>query len=633
MRIVRLAASNFKGQNFNHGLKPVTLITGRNSAGKSARLEALNLAALGYIPADPNPIKSARQIYDLYSSGNPMRVGFETDGVLSNDLSTMRTWTEERGSVRYAGPDGPVLPDLALDPARYFQLTGPARLALLFKSQAAGSGLTTESVRATVVANLKNIKLESNTPASEVVISEAVNLANPVARASEINSAQDYLEVVMDIFKTRKLGTDQSVKRMQQTLQGMTQARSEAAPLPDAEAKLVSARARLQEANAEVTRIETLLTECRRQWREADALAKLAPEAEAMNAELAEKESELAALGTVAEPDEAGLSEKQRITNALASKANQAATEVARLEADLHRVKRDDKCHACGQSIKKLQAKVAAELAAKLTEAAKASLEVGAEYAAAEKESGQKAVEVSDQRAVQSQAMRLVQAVSSLQNKLANVGKATEAAGKLPVIGDHGIVLNMELMSAKAAADNAKKAEYLAQCEARLLLAAKADAAARARAADELDKARVEAEIFGEAVKMLATLRAELVTRAIRPLVGRMNELCGPILPHAVDYLDGEIMLGSWSHRTASDSEKLAIYAAMCLALATESPIRLAVISRFESFDEDRGLAVVKLVTDLIAAEKLDQCILVEVGHGRLSRLQDACPDLGVINI
>lgn len=72
--ITKIIGTNFKGGNFEQPLARLNLLVGANGTGKSARIQALMLAVMGYIPGGA---KKNQEIIDTYGSAWAMNVGVE----------------------------------------------------------------------------------------------------------------------------------------------------------------------------------------------------------------------------------------------------------------------------------------------------------------------------------------------------------------------------------------------------------------------------------------------------------------------------------------------------------------------------------------------------------------------------
>lgn len=620
MRIRQLTAANFKGQTFTEALAAVTLWTGQNSKGKSSRAEALAAAVLGYVPGYS---KKPSDVHGLFASGATMAAGYITDagGAVS------RKWESRGGSVKYTGPEESELPAVALDPQEaFFKLSGPERAKFLFAASGAAKRLDAKALERTVTANLKNVKLDENTEQTEAAVAELVEWV----LARKPAEPQEWLEGLVADAKEKFKAAKQNCDRLDKTSQGNAQAADAGDPAPqDAEARLAAARDELAKAEAVATRLETELNAARRAYNEAKAIADGAVDETAARAELARLEGEaarLAAATATEVSDREELSAWHVAANADAvANAKQAAAcrELDRVKGELAHAESEKTCPTCGQSteaIKKAIVKALKEEVVGLQAAAQAATEKWGE-AKAEQERLNALYRAANDKVRQHQDdskeyKRVVMLKEAVAAKLAANAKSAEAAAKLPAMLAEGVDLKQRHADQQAVVADKREAVSAWSVAANRLTAERAESAQRARVSEEQAKARAFKAVCKEFVDMLATLQAELTEKAVGPIVARMNELCGPVLPHKVEFRDGELAFGGWSHKTASDSEKLLVYAALSVALAADSPVKLCVVGRLESFDGVKKAALAKLLVDLVAAGKIDQAVLVEVDAG-----------------
>lgn len=124
--IQTLSLSNLKGTSREVRLEPLTIITGRNHAGKSAILDALTLGFLGYIPA----LGKTNSATFRLASGKSMAVELTA----ADGRKVSRTWTAKGNGVT-AKTDGTedLLPSALaiLDPRAFIAANAKSRLAML----------------------------------------------------------------------------------------------------------------------------------------------------------------------------------------------------------------------------------------------------------------------------------------------------------------------------------------------------------------------------------------------------------------------------------------------------------------------------------------------------------------------
>jgi hypothetical protein len=618
MRITRLYFQNFKGRSLELEIAPVTLLTGENAAGKSACLEALALAWCGYASVDGKQVNAHRDVYDLYgSNGNDMLVGFETDA----KVTVERRYRLRDGSVSYSGPKGPAFPAHALDPLAYLSKTGPERLKFLTDQLASASGMDPGKLVETVLANVKATqKPEDSDPAHHhdavTATEQTVAQAVPKPRPDDPNVL---LGKVAAAVHGAKLAATQDVQRLQKTMQGLAQGRdsSELPPRPDAESVRDQCKAKLDAANTEVTRIETELEATRKAYKEAKSKANTVM---GIPATYPVWKAELEALGDIG-PEPACLGQE-----AVETLWQDYVERKEELDEFSNLLGRDGQAAAHYDTFPKCPSKRCPHEAAK--EEFDATVRPTLERRAAEREEMRAKVQTAlhaHTEAVKAEIknsdwhMKAVR-MQRLQNYIAEVDArekqseeaAAAAEAQLAGLEAKGKELSGNLEQAKLKAHLEREVFDAAQREADRLSAARGEAKVRAKTEEELAKARAEEAVLKSVHAGLESLREELVRRAVGPLVDKVNAVTGPVLEGEVGYTDGELTFRSWTHRTASDSEKLTIYTALCLALAKDCPLRLVTVARLESFETERVRRLLRL-----CRQEGAQLLLVEVDGDR----------------
>ena len=256
-QIASVSGKNIKGRSFSHKLTPVTLIAGRNRRGKTTILDTIELAITSRTSslrgANWKPVAQPREIFDALASSSSM----SADVVYTDGTGCGISFAQNRGTVSTKRTDGgPELPPIMLDPTEYTNLSEPDRVKYIF-ARANLAHLTPAKLQQTVTANLKGIKLEENTPASEAVIADLVQY---VAGRKLDATPQDWVANLIEDAKAKLSAANANVKRIEQTQQGMTQVAGDENPAPaDSEARLAEARKALEAAQGDLTRLQTEL--------------------------------------------------------------------------------------------------------------------------------------------------------------------------------------------------------------------------------------------------------------------------------------------------------------------------------------------------------------------------------------
>ncbi len=131
MRIAKINGSNFKGRTFTDELKPITVLTGQNFAGKSARIEAAQLALAGFLPGIE---RLNGKIFSRLSSGNPMSVGVE----FTNGKAMTRAYRKDADAVsctiHHRGLSiGWKVQPVMIEPREFLGLSAKERVKFLFQ--------------------------------------------------------------------------------------------------------------------------------------------------------------------------------------------------------------------------------------------------------------------------------------------------------------------------------------------------------------------------------------------------------------------------------------------------------------------------------------------------------------------
>jgi hypothetical protein len=628
MRIKSIGATNFKGCTFNSHLFPVTVITGDNGEGKSAHVEALALAVLGYMPTErpDKPIKDSRLLFDLFSSGSPMRVGFDAEGT-----PCAREWREDGKSVRYTGPAGPVLPPHSFDYGSYLGLTGPERLRFMLQASGAGADLAPPKLVEAIKGKLAEIGQDPD------LLGEGTEMAS--FNVSATVSATEWLKLTVEAFVARRQSYDATCRRLKQTQLGQAEtAQQGLAPDPAAEAKLDAAQARRDDALKLSSAADETLRLAREEYATLLAESKKgdvqAAESAAVRIEQLTAQRRMITVPSY-NPKEHGQTQvSEQSAKEMLRVAKQQANEAKTHLAD---AKKQDKCPTCGQAFEEHKRKTLKQL----KEVATLADRNEAEAAALVEKCGKELAAIVKLKAEHDRAVETVTAIdleiAECQKKIHASAAAAAAAAKLPALQQHGMDLAAKAAELKQRLNEAEAAVADAREPVRKLQAARGEAAARERAREEREKAEAGKKFFSEACDMLAQLQAELVQRAVGPIVEKVNLLAEGLLPSPAEFRDGELTLKGWTHRTASDSEKLALYAGLSFALAQASPVKLAIIPRFESFGPSRQDLLVERAVAMVRQGVIDQCVFVEV-EGRVPASEAyarfaSAPEFGVLRV
>lgn len=211
--ITSVTATNLKSsESLEHKLAPLTLITGQNGAGKSAIIDALYLATLGYHPLRG---KTGPAIAELAGPGMQLSAHVE----FSDLKGVTRSWkrTAKGLSVTLAGPDEPPFDLVSLDPNAFLSANIEKRAAMIaarFNIEGDPKAAILAAVRKALGSYDKEFKLPAKMP----------------------EDFAEWVESVSEVLKAGKSAAASMKKRMKATLEGKAALTDGAPPSVDAQA-------------------------------------------------------------------------------------------------------------------------------------------------------------------------------------------------------------------------------------------------------------------------------------------------------------------------------------------------------------------------------------------------------------
>ena len=621
-------AVHFKGQTFQQPLTRLTVISGSNARGKSSRIEAVTLGELHYLPGLS---KKPNDIFDALASGNPIAVENEH----SDGRKVGGVWEEKRGSIKFTEIGAGTMPPESLDASLFLAMTGPARTAYLFSRAKLPDSFKIPALVATICANVKSINLDENTAETESVLSGIVtDISNAGKSAGQ--SPQEFIASLAADMKERLRLANENARRMAATVAGLVQIKEQGNGAGDIEARLAAARKELDAANSEVARLKQVGVQLKSEIAHNEGLS-----AKAVNPvpvpEPGPKPSPAAMTLPRPMDSEVGAAfvsaamEAQKIIMAVAALTD----EVQQCEASIAAAKKNTTCPTCGHDITDKQKKVVADLKkelASLNKKLKAAVaDQEAKLAAKTKASEafkSKQIEISawdkaekelrdtNQFVLDSWNSR-VAAFNNYQAGLNHDDAGNRAAAALPELRQKIEQARSDYNAALQIASQKQSVVAYLQMEYNKLILQRSESASRAKSLAEAEKFKAEALVLKQVCNLIDDLQKEVIAQTIKPLVDSCNELCADILVAPIAFQDGEIgMMGAtgfYGNKTMSDSQRLMLFAALAIALASEAPFRLCILGRFEALDYNAKPKVIRRVLQLIRDGKIDQCICVEV--------------------
>lgn len=637
MRIKNLSATGLKLGDFSHELGPVTIFTGRNFSGKTARLEAVRLALLRYVPEQG---KTGAATAGLARAGAiSVRLDMD-DGQLVSAC-----WRTERGAFK-AGPfqvlatvppAPPGVPPVLMDSNEYFGLGAKDQVRYVFGL--ARLGADRSLVVKTVAANLKNIRVENHAAEHETAIQALVQAATMTGARSL--PVQEFVETLTTDFRDRLRVTKQNAARMASTVQGLTalKALDTEETIRSVDTELATLRARQTQLDGDVRLKGAEIKRLAAQAAERANLIKVlerAPDAKAQITELEREQAELMARTEGKAMQAAGLAEKRNRTQL---ELRQIEIEIANneraaaeREAEHQKNVAHDTCPFCGVGQSGWKDRIISEFANEMKQrrdaiaAAKKQLKIAQGVAETIGTHYHRMIDAD--RALAADQQRLTQVSRELRMIRDSQKDAVALRAKLEAMGPPTESEQIEQL--KAAALKAGE-EHITVCQRITELSerqaafyrAQQDTARNAQALIQHAAVTAEQAVLAEAVKLLEALQGEMVTQAFGPLLDRANRITDGILKSQIEYRDGDLGRfdgSTWiTHRTFSGTEKALTYAALAAALAHESPIKLVMIDELGRLDrESKSLFIARMI-ELTGSGVLDQflgCDVSSVDYG-----------------
>lgn len=608
MKVTTLKAENFKGQCFAHTLEPVTVFVGPNFAGKTARLDAVTLGLLGYVPRLGKRNQDAFQ----YASGKRMSVTIETD-----KGTYERTW-EQGKSISYTGHDGPLIEPVLLDAAEYFALSERERMKLVFRL--CQSGLSKDMVPQ-LSAKLKSIPATEGMLDAGGIIDEMLGKVKEVAKGL---TPQEQIGAVVEMLSAQKKEYEAAARKL-----------SGAVAVSDATAT-VTEPVNLEAMKEEADKLRLLVTQAMVKKSELEKAIGFQNHTAARRAELealiANKPKVAGQLikteWNKAKHDKLSAALNNSRTTLASMTAKRDATEQRKdeltvalksLYEDVETVLENNNCPTCNAEGKEWKQRYAQK-----TDVQKASYKESLAKLSDEIRSLNSAIECAEKevrvisesllesdREYKSHQQRATQALSA-QKEIDLITRLEAELAALPAVQDD-LALHSELNSLEAKLEEMNVQLQTLNITIRQNEINAAAEKERANIVNQTARIKTAAVFYKAALKLAESIQAEIVESVFVNLLATANKLCGTFLLTPLVYHDGEIgrMSGKQfiSVATFSGTETAAVFAALSLALAAESGSGIVIIDELGRMDSEHKASFMGKVSELIANGILAQFI------------------------
>jgi DNA repair exonuclease SbcCD ATPase subunit len=630
MKLVSVSATNLKGAPFTFSLTPVTVIVGKNFAGKTRIIDAIIVGLLGFHPALG---KTARATFSL-ASGKDMEVKLTFD-----DGSFIRRRFYLKGDsvkVEEEVPEAFENTDqlaVMMDAGQYFALSDRDRVTYVADHCPSPANVTTDAILSRV-----EFKARGEWPAEKFdVISKAIYAK---AAADEVFAPQAFVELAIAHFQGVWKEAKASQERMAKTIQGLSELRLQDDPsvalvvMEERKAGLTNEIAGLMEKRGALLGSFTAMKSANLRRQEIDRELRFAHKGQL---DLVEAKNKLALVTKQVEATPSITHEELRllwtevsrckgIADQLSVAADTQQKAMVRAERLLASLDEHTCCPYCGAEGADWKKKNAVELAKNIAEA-------GALYAEALQKKKDTLVDydqalakhtakVEEQRArlaLDSEYSLAVMAVNRLEGQLTRVTTLEEELGRL-VADNPQLSADVESLQSNLNVKN----DQLRTLE-REMQVGQGRVMELKRLADaekERDEAKAEQDVAAAAGKELRVIQAELVEAAFKPLLQKANSFFAGVLRAPLAYNASEggdlgmWVSGQWiSHHTMSGTERALCYAAIQMALASSLPVKLMLLDELGRLDDTSIAKVMSAVSEAVESGEIDGVVGIDAGR------------------
>lgn len=614
MKPTKILCENFKALDFTHDLKPVTAFVGPNESGKTARLDAIKVALLGYHPAVG---KQPSSTFSFAGESRPeMTVHMEFD----NQAFITRTFKRKsNGDVSRSNKgEIPDIPTVLFDASDYLGDTAAGRIKTVFERIDVSQIAITDD---DLLARLGKIEA---VPAavSQVAVPEMIEeVKKTITRRGALKQSpqlwlEELVRKLIDTAKGEKALQDNASAQLQ------TLKPSGATPPKSVAEELKAERETLAELEKRKTEIDVAI----------NAYSKNAARRESIRKELEKPVPDIAALAQQKAEIDQKIADYTSDTAVRKKYLEDLLKEHARLESGIKKLEHDlshlntrltdldgkVKCPFCKSNRQGWKDEYRIELTTQITGIEKQIAENKTQLANVADE-GRKAradfnaSEQADDRhrrlCVESEALNcqiaVANTVQSARAALEGELKGLEAAhppseqDRLNAINEANaqrtkiVELEAKEVTFNAAAKNSEK---LKETESKLI------------------GHQVRVEVYKQAAKTVMDAQKEIVSRAFESILAPARRFTDGIIDGKLDYQNDELGVQSpagWvSHKVMSGRGQDLAYLGLQVALAQQSPIKVVILDEMSDFDKPTKLAVIQRLLDLTKEGFID-CALI----------------------
>ena len=610
MKIDTLAVINFKGLTLTEKLGAQTIITGKNFRGKTGRLQAIQLALLGYVAGFP---KTNPGVFQL-SSGAIMEVAASGEG-----FSAKRVWKKTGRSIEKTEtlvglPDKTDALIAMMDAEQFLNASEPDKLAMIFSLAQISSPETTES-------------LVSKMP--------KVNLPD-----WDADNVRDWINLALPHAIDQRKFAKQAVDRLEKTQQGMESlaesaetisipaetvekdiANLEASKKP-IEAKLTEIAATARNYGMAKARYERELAAYNRNVEGRKAKQDLVKKKPALEADISACEKKLAEIGPRGNETVFAKAHYQAVATAKKADAlvGMLTEQLQKIELDLKAVSELDQCPHCHSKGKGWRKYLEETIEEKKTATLAALEKAHADQAAAVAAMDAAFKELEEQKALSDQIGRLemelntwrgtLRGILSAEQDLLNEPQPPEIPASPEDTSEEEMELGRELQEIDSAlAENKTQLQAVQQAQARKATAAHACLRAQ--------EALAEKENWIKAVEVLEEARQKMIDEAFAELLKLAFPVYEGILESPLTYIGGSLgrMKGVQfiPMNGFSGTEALVATIALQVALGAKSPAKIVLLDEMGRLDPDNKNRLIQNLHGMIQSGLIEQWIAIDV--------------------
>ena len=564
-----LSLVNVKGVTGEYKLAPTTIITGRNSVGKTAILNAITLALLGYVPAIG---KQASATFSLCSSNRMVVVA---DG---------RTfaWEQKKTKVQTTLPDGfEPAPETLLDLNGLFSITREQRMMAILRACVVPEKLSTHTLIRKIQAICPSFQMPALTDRP--------------------------LEDIEALTKTGKSYLSTLKARIEEFEAGSAKHAEAIAGIPSEPNNLEKEISAVSEeqgvAKQKARQADNAVNERARIAQKASTIS--IPDKEALLSEKAQLQAQIAANPTDKEDTQKEAS-LIKARDAASQKLEEARAQWGVVNQQVLALASKDECPTCGHPVQALDKEARKK---KLEELKDGGVILKQEYDAANKALSDWRFEVEKRRAT---VVQWGKRIATIDAQLATIPQLEKTRAdlmdtlkNLPEPADAAMhKAEAEALQVKLEALQQRQRYWLAAQSYK----AAAEEAVKLRKLEEgkLDGAKL-------AIAEIADFRTELLNQVSSTLLTVANRVVEPVLGGKLEFADGDFTLGQANLLTLSGSEKMVVFAALQISLSANYSPKIVLMDELGVVDQVRKAKLLEVVSGLIADKTIEQFVAVDI--------------------